>query len=69
MGQLVFKRTVVVWEEPHEITVQRKSRGVWLAVGHYMGERLEVNGTTETRAAENWREAAEYRGNGANRSA
>ena len=56
-------RTVKVWDKPHAITVYRKSKSVWIAVGEYMGERLEVKGRTESQAMNNWREAARYKGN------
>lgn len=58
-----MKRIVNVWDKPHEITVHQKSKSVWIAVGEYMGERLEVKGKTESQAANNWREAARYKGN------
>lgn len=62
MNQIV-KQTVNVWDKPHEITVYQKSKSVWIAVGEYMGERLEVKGRTLSQAANDWREAARYRGN------
>ena len=58
-----MKRTVNVWDKPHEISVHQKSKSVWIAVGEYMGKRLEVKGRTESQAANNWREAARYKGN------
>jgi hypothetical protein len=58
-----MKRTVSVWDKPHEIDVYKKSKSVWVAVGEYMGERIEVKGRTETQAASAWREAARYKGN------
>ena len=58
-----MKLMVKVWDEPHEIDVYQKSKSVWIAVGEYMGERLEVKGRTESQAANNWREAARYKGN------
>jgi hypothetical protein len=58
-----MKHTVNVWDEPHEIAVRQKSKSVWIAVGEYMGKRLEVKGRTESQAANNWREAARYKGN------
>ena len=62
MNQIV-KQTVNVWDKPHEITVYQKSKSVWIAVGEYMGERLEVKGRTASQAANDWKEAARYRGN------
>lgn len=55
--------TVKVWDEPHEITVYQKSKSVWVAVGEYMGERLETKGSSESSAAAHWRDAANYKGN------
>ena len=58
-----MKRTVTVHNKPHEIDVYQKSKSVWVAVGEYMGERLEVKGSTESQATSAWREAARYKGN------
>jgi len=58
-----MEQTVNVWDKPHEITVYPKSKSVWIAVGEYMGERLEVKGRTASQAASAWREAARYKGN------
>jgi hypothetical protein len=58
-----MKRTVTVWNERIEIEVYQKSKSVWIAVGEYMGERLEVKGRTESQATGAWREAARYKGN------
>jgi len=58
-----MEQTVNVWDKPHKITVYRKSKSVWIAVGEYMGERFEVKGRTESQAASAWREAARYKGN------
>lgn len=55
--------TVKIWERPHEVTVYQSSKSVWIAVGEYMGERIEAKGRTETQALSAWREAARYRGN------
>ena len=32
-----MKRTVTVWDKTYEITVNQKSKSVWVAVGDYMG--------------------------------
>jgi hypothetical protein len=58
-----MKQAVRVWDVPHEITVYQKSKSVWVAVGDYMGERVEVNGSSASAAAKHWQEAARYRGN------
>ena len=59
-----FRRTVQVWDKPYEITVHQKSKSVWIAVGEYMGERIEAKGSSESAAVKHWREAARYKGNG-----
>ena len=59
-----MKRTVSVWNKPCEISVYQKSKSVWIAVGEYMGERIETNGSSESAAVQHWRDAARYKGNG-----
>ncbi len=54
---------VYVWEKPYEISVYQKSKTVWIAVGEYMGERIEVKDRSESSALARWREAARYKGN------
>ena len=54
--------TVIVWDRPCEITVYRKSKALCVAVGEYMGERIETRATSERSAAAHWREAARYKG-------
>ena len=56
------QRTVMVWGEPVEISVYQKSKSVWIAVGTYMGERLESKGSSESSAAAHWAAAAKYKG-------
>lgn len=55
---------VVVWGKPQEVTVSMKSKTVWIAVGDYMGKRVETKGASEGAAVKRWKEAAEYSGNG-----
>ncbi len=57
------KRTVYVWEKPQEISVYQKSKTVWIAVGEYMGERIEVKDWSESTAIARWRKAARFKGN------
>jgi hypothetical protein len=52
-----------VWNEGWKITVYQKSKTVWIAVGDYRGERIEVKGSSERSAIAAWKEAARYRGN------
>jgi hypothetical protein len=58
-----MKQTVRVWDLPVEITVYQKSKSVWIAVGDYMGERLEVKSSSVSSAAKLWQDAAKYKGN------
>lgn len=58
-----MEHTVKVWDKPHEVSVYQKSKSVWIAVGTYMGQRLEVKGRTQSQALSAWREAARYKGN------
>lgn len=55
--------TVQVWGTPQTLSVRQKSKSVWIAVGEYHGERLEAKGSSASSAANNWREAARYKGN------
>jgi hypothetical protein len=59
----VEERTVYVYAIPHKITVARKSKTVWEAVGDYKGERIEVKGSNANNAAKHWADAARVRGN------
>ena len=56
--------TVMVWERPQRVTVHQKSKSVWIAVGDYMGQRVEAQGSTQGAAVKRWKEAAQYKGNG-----
>jgi hypothetical protein len=44
------EHTVQIWGQPHQVTVYSKSREVWVAVGNYLGERIESKGRTESGA-------------------
>lgn len=55
---------VEVWGKKIEIDAYQKSKSVWIAVGDYMGERIEVKGPSRGAALKGWIEAARYRGNG-----
>ncbi len=54
---------VYVWEKSCEISVYQKSKTVWIAVGEYMGERIEVKGRSKSSALASWTEAARFKGN------
>ena len=60
MTRQAYKRTVYVWAIPHVVTVYQKSKTVWAAVGDYMGERIEVEGSSANVTA-NWVEAARFK--------
>jgi hypothetical protein len=53
-----YTRTVSVGNKPHEITVYRKSKTVWVATGRYRNELIEVKGQTIGSAAKAWANAA-----------
>jgi hypothetical protein len=54
---------VKVWDKPHTVAVDQKSKSVWIAVGDYMGEQITVQDRSESTALKRWREAARYKGN------
>lgn len=53
----------MVWDKPHKVEVHQQSKSVWIAVGEYMGARIETKDRTESTALKRWIEAARYRGN------
>jgi hypothetical protein len=55
--------TVTVWDRQYEVSVYQKSKSVWVAVGDYEGQRIEVKGRSQSQAISSWREAARYKGN------
>lgn len=57
------QRTVDLWRKPHVVSVYQQSKTIWIAVGDYMNERIEVKGRTKSDAVAQWRRAAEYKGN------
>ena len=52
------ERNVMVWGEPHIVTVYRKSETVYEAIGNYMCETICVNDQSEGAAIKRWREVA-----------
>jgi hypothetical protein len=58
-----MKHTVQVSNRSYEVSVYQKSKTVWIAVGDYEGERIEVKGRSEAQALGNWRDSATYKGN------
>jgi hypothetical protein len=55
-GSLKAMGTVYVWGIPHVVTVHQKSGTMWVAVGNYRDERIEVKGSSANVAAK-WVEA------------
>ena len=55
-------QTVQVWGKPVEVEVYQRSKSVWVAVGIYMGERIEVTDRSRTSALGLWQRTATYRG-------
>jgi len=61
-----MKHTVSVLAKSYTVTVEQKSQTIWVAVGNYMGERLEAQGRNEAKALRHWYEKARYIGNDGN---
>ena len=49
------EHTVMVWGEPHIVTVCRKSETDYEAIGNYMCETICVNDQSEGAAIKRWR--------------
>jgi DNA-binding beta-propeller fold protein YncE len=58
-----MKHTIQVWSRPYEVTVEQRSKSVWVASGDYQGQSIVVTDRTPTSALKRWREAAQYKGN------
>jgi hypothetical protein len=54
--------TVMVWGKSYQITLHQHSKTVWFATGDYMGQSLQVKGSSSGTATKAWRMAAEYKG-------
>ena len=52
--------TVTVDDRPYEITLDHPSKTVWVAIGDYMGVRIEVKRPSPTAAVNAWVAAAGY---------
>ena len=52
-------RTIDVMGTPQKVNVQRKYRAVWIAVGDFVGKRIEVKEKTEADVVAAWQRAAE----------
>ncbi len=46
---------VEVWGKSYTVTTHQKSKSVWIAVGDYMGKRIEVKDRSEATAIKRWR--------------
>lgn len=55
-----YKRTVMVSGKPCEITVYRKTKTVWEAVGDHNGKTYQVKGSSMAVAERAWVSAATY---------
>jgi hypothetical protein len=60
---MVTQRKVMVWGRPHDIEVDQHSKSVWIAVGEYMGRRVEGKGQSKMQAVLDWQRNATYKGN------
>ena len=45
-----MERTVSIWDNPNTVSVYRKSKTVWIAIGDYIGKHIEVRDQSERRA-------------------
>ena len=54
---------VEVWDRNYEVDVYQRSKSVWIAIGDYMGQSVEVKGSSASSAVAHWKEAARYMGN------
>jgi hypothetical protein len=54
----IEERTVLLYDTPCIITISHPSKTVWVAVGDYKGERIEVKGSSANAATKHWLDAA-----------
>src|SRR5207247_6438821 len=52
------QRAVSVWGRSQTVTVNRISKSVWIVVGDYQGDRIEMQGSSQLSALSRWQEAA-----------
>ena len=55
--------TVEVWGKSYTVITHQKSKSVWIAVGEYMGKRIEVKDRSKGAAIKRWQEATRFKGN------
>jgi hypothetical protein len=58
-----IERKVTVLGKPCTLSVHRSTKTVWIAIGHYNGERIETKDRSMSSAINSWIKAAAYRGN------
>jgi len=59
-----IEKLVRVHSGSYIIAISQTSKIAWVAVGDYMGKRVEVLGSSATNAARRWAAAARCKGNG-----
>jgi hypothetical protein len=64
----IEERIVRVQNRVYAIEISHTSKNAWVAVGDYMGKRVEVVGSSATNAARRWAAAARCKGNGLERA-
>jgi hypothetical protein len=60
----IDERIVFVRNRANTITIAERSKIAWIAVGNYMGKRVEVVGSSANNAARRWVAAARCKDNG-----
>ena len=51
----MLEHRVEVWGKRYTVITHQKSKSVWIAVGEYMGKRIEVKDRSEATAIKRWR--------------
>jgi hypothetical protein len=64
----IEERFVRVQNRSYIIEISHTSKTAWVAVGDYMGKRVEVVGSSAINAARRWAAAAQCKGNGLERA-
>lgn len=59
----IVKHALEGWGKSYEVSVEQKSKAVWIGSGECEGEQLQTQGRSGAQAVGGWREAARYRGN------
>ena len=58
----MIQRTVEVWGNRTEITVDQDANKLWVATGVYKKQKIEVKDKTEVAALNRWQMAARQKG-------